>query len=294
MTPALLFKQLATSVAHPLNTIFNVSLSTSQIPNAWRSAIVTPVFKSGLSSDPSNYRPISLTSPACKILESIINDSIIEYLLTNDLLSKQQYGFLNKRSTTIQLLDCITAWHQNLSSKHQTDVIYLDFAKAFDSVVHAKLLLRLENYGITGHVLQWIHDFLNNRTQKVRVGSSLSSPSSVSSGVPQGSVLGPTLFLIFINDICRVICNDVEMKLFADDVKLYRNIIDESSCNKIQTCLDNIFAWCNAWQLKLSPTKCAVLSIGYKKYDFCYKINNIAIQHVIFFKDLGVIVDQSL
>jgi len=112
--------------------------------------------------------------------------------------------------------------------------------------------------------------------------------------VPQGSVLGPTLFLIFINDICDVINNDSELKLFADDVKLYREIIDESCCHKIQCCLDNIFNWCNAWQLNLSPTKCAVLSIGYKSYDFCYKINGIPIQYVNTFKDLGVTIDSSL
>ena len=95
------------------------------------------MFKKGLSSDPANYRPISLTSTACKILESIIKDNLIEYLCTNNLLSKQQYGCLSKRSTTTQLLDCSSAWHHSLTSKHQTDVIYLDFAKAFDSVVHA-------------------------------------------------------------------------------------------------------------------------------------------------------------
>jgi len=292
--PALLYKQLSSQLAHPLNIIFNISLSTSKIPNAWRSAIITPVFKKGVSSDPSNYRPISLTSTACKILESMIKDNLTDYLYANNLLSKQQYGFLSKRSTTTQLLDCSDAWLHNLKSRHQTDVIYLDFAKAFDSVVFTKLLFKLESYGITGNCLHWICDFLTNRTQRVKVGSALSSPSSVRSGVPQGSVLGPTLFLIFINDICNIVNNDVELRLFADDVKLYAEIIDETCCYKIQSCLDNIFSWCNAWQLNLSPTKCAVLSIGYKGHDFCYKINSVAIQYVNVFKDLGVTIDGSL
>jgi hypothetical protein len=269
-------------------------LSSSKIPTAWKSAIVTPVFKKGLSSDPSNYRPISLTSSACKILESIIKDHILDHLLSNNLLSKQQYGFLSKRSTTSQVLESSNAWHRNQSSKHQTDIVYLDFAKAFDSVVSAKLLHKLNCYGINSLPLNWIQEFASNRTQRVKVGSSLSSPSLVSSGVPQGSVLGPILFFVFINDICNLVTNDVEIKLFADDVKLYLEITDDSSGCKIQSCLDNISRWCNEWQLNLSPTKCAVLSIGYKGFDFCYKVNNIAIQHVSSFKDLGVTIDQSL
>jgi len=291
---ALLFKQLSSQLAHPLNTIFNISLSTSKIPTAWRSAIITPVFKKRIASDPPRYRPISLTSTACKILESIVKDNLIDYLNTNNLLSKQQHGFLSKRSTTTQLLDCSIDWYHNLKSRNQTDIVYLDFTKVFDSVTYTKLLYKLECYDISGHILYWIRDFLSNRTQRVKVGSSLSSYSPVCSGVPQGSVLGPILFLIFINDICNIITNDVEMKLFADDVKLYLEICNELCCSQIQCCLDNIFSWCNAWQLKLSPSKCAVLSIGYKGFDFCYKINNIAIQHVNSFKDLGITIDQAL
>lgn len=292
--PALVYKKIAHYVAFPLNTIFNVSLSTSKIPKAWKSAVVTPVFKKGLSRDPSNYRPISLTSAACKILESIISDNINEHLSLNSLLSKHQHGFLKKRSTTTQLLQCCNVWHVNQASKNQTDVIYLDFAKAFDSVVHAKLLYKLECYGITGLALNWIKEFLSNRTQRVKVGSSLSTYSQVTSGVPQGSILGPLLFLIFINDICDIIGNNVEIKLFADDVKLFFKITDNSSHSKIQSCLDNISQWCNDWQLKISPSKCAVLTIGKKHSDFCYKIDNATIQLVNSFKDLGVTIDNSL
>ena len=215
-------------------------------------------------------------------------------MLINNLLTKQQFGFLNKRSTTTQLLECSNKWNLHLKNKHQTDVIYLDFAKAFDSVVHAKLLHKLEGCSISGLTLKWIKEFLNNRTQCVKIGSSISSSSLVRSGVPQGSVLGPILFLVFINDICNVISKDVDVKLFADDVKLFMNITSEASEIIIQSCLDNISQWCNDWQLYLSPSKCTVLSIGTKGYNFNYKINNIPIERVNFFKDLGVIIDQTL
>ena len=224
--PMSVLKKLSRPIAIPLSLIFNLSLSTSTLPAHWKSAVVSPVFKKGSASDPSNYRPISLTSTSCKILESILKDNIIDHLLINGLLSKQQHGFLAKRSTITQLLDCCKDWMQNINRNSQTDIIYLDFAKAFDSVVHSKLLLKLERYGIDGLTLKWINAFLTNRTQKVKVGSYMSSSSIVTSGVPQGSVLGPVLFLIFMKDICNLPNFDANMILFADDVKLYRTLKD--------------------------------------------------------------------
>ena len=215
-------------------------------------------------------------------------------MLKNGLLSKQQHGFLAKRSTITQLLDCCKDWMQNINRNSQTDIIYLDFAKAFDSVVHSKLLLKLERYGIDGLTLKWINAFLTNRTQKVKVGSHMSSSSIVTSGVPQGSVLGPVLFLIFINDICNLPNFDVNMKLFADDVKLYLTLKDKVGSEKIQKLLDSISQWCNEWQLNLSPSKCVVLSLGRTPSKFMYNINNLPIQHVQNFKDLGVTIDPLL
>ncbi|MDW0252237.1 MAG: reverse transcriptase family protein, partial [Nitrososphaeraceae archaeon] len=294
LLPAYLYKQLAMSIAYPLNIIFNLSLSTSKLPADWKAAIVTPVFKKGLASDPSNYRPISLTSTACKILESVIKDHIVAYLISNSLISPKQHGFLSRRSTTTQLLECCDIWHQHLSSKKQTDVIYLDLAKAFDSVVHSKLLYKLEYYGISGLALNWIRDFLCNRTQCVKIGSALSSSTLVGSGVPQGSVLGPLLFLIFINDMCEVVCDGVDMRLFADDAKLFHTISNLSSSATLQSNLDNILKWCCDWQLQLSPSKCAVLSIGHRGFNYSYTINNMPINRVDTIKDLGVTIDGSL
>ena len=142
--PVTVYKNLAHSICRPLCEIFNLSLSSSSVPTVWKQAIVTPIFKKGSSNDPSNYRPISLTSTACKILESIVKDCVLTHLLANDVLSPHQYGFLAKKSTTCQLLDCCVDWMHNMSLKKHTDIIYLNFAKAFDSVVHSKLLYKLK------------------------------------------------------------------------------------------------------------------------------------------------------
>ena len=181
-----------------------------------------------------------------------------------------------------------------MSHKLTTDVIYLDFAKAFDSVVHSKLLFKLECYGINGLTLQWIKSFLCGRTQKVKIGSSFSTSATVTSGVPQGSVLGPVFFLVFINDICNSCDCGAQMQLFADDVKLYLGVKNQLSFDVIQNTLDRITNWCRVWQLNLSPTKCAVLSIGGTTSRFAYKIDGVTIPRVNSFKDLGVTIDSSL
>ena len=158
------------------------------------------------------------------------------------------------------------------------------------------MLFKLQCYGIGGFTLDWIRAFLNNRSQKVRVGSSLSTPVAVTSGVPQGSVLGPLLFLLFVNDISDLTNNSscVKIKLFADDVKLYAAVTNRSNCIEIQHCLDRIFNWCIAWQLNLAPLKCVVLSIGHNTFDHTYFINNIPVKHVSSYDDLGIMTCSSL
>ena len=252
-----------------------------------------PVHKKGSITDPVNYRPISLTSSACKVLEAIVKDRILEHLNANNLLSPQQFGFLTKRSTCTQLLECTRDWNKSVASKTQTDIIYLDFAKAFDSVTFSKLIIKLEYYGITGLTLLWIKDFLHLRKQQVKVGNSLSSNVAVTSGVPQGSVLGPILFLVYINDL-HIEASSVSVKIFADDVKTYTTISNLNSHCSLQSCIDKIAAWGDAWQLTLSPTKCAVLSIGPTLIPPMYKINGVSIPIVENFLDLGVKIDQNL
>jgi len=164
----------------------------------WRTATITPIFKKGISSDPGNYRPISLTSTCCKLLESLIKDVILIHCASNSIISKKQHGFLSRRSTDGNLLECINDWTLALSNRNSVGAVYVDFSKAFDSVCHTKLIAKLSAVGIGGNLLSWIGEFLRDRTHCTKVGSSISAPTRVLSGVPQGSVLGPLLFVLYI------------------------------------------------------------------------------------------------
>ena len=180
-------------------------------------AIVKPVFKKGNALDPNNYRPISLTCVICKMFESIIKNQLLLYLEGGSIISRAQHGFLSKHSTTTNLLESLNDWTKSLESKQFVKVLYVDFEKAFDRVSVPKLLQKLKSIGISGRLFECICSFLSNRSQSVRVGTALSTSLNVVSGVPQGSVLGPFLFLLFINDLPDALDDTCSTKLFADE-----------------------------------------------------------------------------
>jgi len=297
--PAEFYKVTDSFVRLPLSLMFNLSIQTGELPDIWRVASVTPIFKKGSPSDPANYRPISLTCVACKLLEIGIKTNLLNHLLRNNVISSSQHGFLSRKSTTTQLLECFLDWNIALNGRNQIDIIYLDYAKAFDSVVHSKLLAKLQSYGIDDLLLGWIRSFLVGRSQFVKIAAARSSAVCVVSGVPQGSVLGPVLFIVYINDICEVVPNGVSVKLFADDAKLYSVFGDTLTPECLQSCLTAISDWSNHWQLKLSPTKCSVLHVAPARTsstsnNFPYHIDNVALPVVNFVTDLGVTYDNKL
>ena len=231
-------------IALPVSILFKSSYISATTPLDWKHALVTPIHKKGDSSFTSNYRPISLTYTLSKVMESIIKDHMLPHLVQNDLLNQNQHGFLPKHSTTSQLLECLYVWSQALDTGQRIDAIYLDFSKVFNSVLHSKLLAKLKSFKFHERVISWINCFLSNRTQAVKCNKSVSKSVPVTSGVPQGSVLGPLLFLIYVNDLPDG-CQPCFTKLYADDVKVFNKITNPNDRLVLQQSLDQLFQWSN-------------------------------------------------
>ena len=255
-------KKTCRTLCFPISVLFRSLLDLHNLPSEWKHSIISPKFKSGSPSDPKNYRPISLTCTCCKVLESIIVAELLEFLNTHKLISKHQHGFLKLHSTTTNLLETINDWTISLSNHKSVTIAYVDFQRAFDTISHPKLIHKLISYGVSGNLLFWIQSFLSNRTQVVRITSSFSSVCGVSSGVPQGSVLGPILFDIFINDLVDIFDGNATAKLFADDLKLYTDITFPSDRHNFQVQLDLLCKWSTQWQLGISYSKCSILQLG--------------------------------
>ena len=217
-----LLQLAAQSLAEPLASQFNESLDQGVLPDAWKTAVVVPIHKKGSKKEPGNYRPISLTCIPCKVMESLIRDELMEFLSSTDQISKHQHGFRPRRSCSSQLLETLEDWCRIIEQGDSVDVIYLDFRKAFDSVPHKRLLKKLCSYGISGKLLRWIEVFLSDRKQQVMVNGVHSDLVPVKSGVPKGSVLGPLLFLLYVNDIPSIV--SCTAKMFADDTKIYTSM----------------------------------------------------------------------
>ena len=286
-----LLKQVLPALAVPIGLLFDSFMSVGKVPVDWKTAIITPLYKKGASSQLSNYRPVSITSIFSKLMERVVAQAIIDFLMQHHLISKHQHGFLSKRSTVTNLLQSLKDWTLSIDNKMQQRVAYIDFAKAFDSVCHSKLLIKLSAYGISGVLHQWIADFLRDRSCKTRVGTDISSSLPILSGVVQGSCLGPVLFIIFINDIVDIFPAGTCIKLYADDVKLYSQL--QTDPVVLQECLQKLDKWSKIWQLPISYSKCNVFNIG-NTSDYIFNIDNYFIDNVKEVVDLGVRMDGSL
>ena len=275
--------------------------------------MVSALFKKGKKSLPSNYRAITLTSIVCKILEKIIVILIQKHLKCNLLEDLYQHGFTISKSTITNLLEALNIWSEALSHGLPVDIVYLDFEKAFDKVPHERLLLQLSKYGIAGEAHEWIKDYLKNRSQRVRVNGHYSTCKPVRSGVPQGSVLGPVLFLIFIADLSPMVKNFIS--LYADDSKLYSYLLDQQegthTAESIQEDINILSEWSRKMQMSFNPDKCVCIHMGHRNKEYQYFLPKIystfntpqSTSYTLYFhplknvtkeKDLGVIVDSDL
>ena len=290
-----LLVELADEIAGPLALLFNKSIEHSCLPCDWKNAYISPIYKNGSKSNPENYRPISLTCILSKIMESFVREKILKHLLDEKLLSRRQYGFITGRSTTIQLLHFLDRCVDIIANGGVVDTVYFDFSKAFDTVPHLRLLDKLKSYGISGAIFEWIKEFLCGRSQVVMVNGEKSIPASVVSGIPQGTVLGPLLFVVYINDILDSVSSDG--LLFADDTKIFRRIASCDDALILQSDINSMEEWAKEWQLKFNLDKCHILTLG-KFHNIMhthrYSIYSNEIEHVFEEKDLGVILDSDL
>ena len=294
--PTRLLKELAQELTPILTIFLQASLNQGKIPLDWKAANISPVFKSGDRHDPSNYRPISLTSVTCKMLEHIIHSNIMDHLDIHTILSDVQHGFRKKRSCTSQLTLAIHDLAKGIDNREQIDVILLDFSKAFDKVPHSRLLYKLDYYGIRGTLHNWLSDFLHNRTQRVILEGSISSSVNVASGVPQGSVIGPLLFLLFINDLPECLSTDCTVRLFADDCMIYKTIKSEADARILQQNLDALQCWETDWLMQFNPNKCKVLHLTNKRKPLLnsYNIHGQPLANTNTAKYLGIHIQNNL
>ena len=291
--PAIILKECAAEISPSLTYLYNLSLSTGIVPDLWKIANVSPVYKKGDKQSCANYRPISLLCITSKILERATLNKIYSHV--SPFITDSQHGFLPGRSTVTQLTAVLHKINNFLDAGTQTDMIFLDFTKAFDSVSHVLLIHKLKTFGFSDVLLQWFSNYLSDRYQNVVLDGISSDPTCVTSGVPQGSILGPFLFLLYTNDIGKNISNETNIVLYADDAKLLRPIHSINDCLSLQLDLDTLQNWSNIWKLSFNSNKCKVLSFSRSaKVDFQYHIHNEPLSRVDEFNDLGVTVSYNL
>lgn len=272
-----------------LTDILQQSFNSGTLPEAWKLANVTAIYKKGDKLDAANYRPISLVSILSKILERIIAENLRPFLIDHNVIQAEQFGFMPQRSTTANLLQAVDLWTSLSDKSIPVDVIYLDFMRAFDKVPKRRLLSKLEHFGVRGKLLKWIEAFLTNRQFRVRVGNEFSSYRETKSGVPQGSVLGPLLFLVYVADLTfNLNCKFV---IFADDIKLMAKAFE---FNNLQASLNECSRWSEKWLIPLNINKCVSLHIGSNNARHMYNINGTNLKQVSEYVDLGVTISSNL
>lgn len=295
LVPSVFIKNSSLTLIEPLTYLFNLSISTCTFPTSWKTSFITPIFKKGDRRNVENYRPISLISCIPKLLDAIMANKLSEAIFS--MIVSEQHGFIKGKSTVTNLLLFSTEVASAFDNNQQVDAVYLDFSKAFDSVSHIKLLSKLKLFGIRGPLLLWFKSYLTNRKQIVKIKDSTSNITDVLSGVPQGSHLGPILFIMFVNDIVTNI-NHAKILLYADDIKIYINVSSEADTILLQNDLNEIISWSINNELFLNTSKCKVLSyFKHRKNNpliATYTIDSNELDRVSVFNDLGVIFDKCL
>ncbi len=292
-----LLKDFETELSVPLEILFNKSLREGEVPSDWRKANVAPIYKKGPKGDPGNYRPVSLTSVPCKILESLIKDKLMEHLIQNKLIKDTQHGFIPGKSCATNLTLFMDTVTKATDEGKAVDIIYLDFAKAFDKVPHQRLLTKLRAKGVDTQTVKWIESWLSNRTQNVNIQGEKSESCDVDSGVPQGTVLGPILFTVYIDDLEVEVTRrllEVLILKFADDTKGAKVIENAGDRDKLQEALDCLCNWAEKWGMEFNVAKCKVMHVGRNNPEYDYTMRGVKLGKTEEEKDIGVTITKNL
>ncbi|MBF2463471.1 reverse transcriptase family protein, partial [Listeria welshimeri] len=275
--PPIVLKTCAPELTSVLTRLFTLSYSKGVVPTSWKVALVHPIPKKGDSTDPSNYRPIAITSILSKVMEQVINAQLLGYLEDHQLISDRQYGFRHGRSAGDLLVYLSHRWATAIESKGEAMAVSLDIAKAFDRVWHKALLMKLPSYGLSEGLCRWVTSFLNGRSIKVVVDGTCSDTKPINAGVPQGSVLSPTLFILHINDMLQT----SNMHCYADDstgdaiytgrANIPRSEVEEYRKKlvlEIETSLEQVSEWGRQNLVLFNPSKTQVCAFTAKKTPF--------------------------
>lgn len=291
--PPLFITECANHLSKPLSILFNTSLKTGTFPDIWKRAYVTPIHKSGNKCEADNYRPISKLCIFSKVFENIVYDQL--FPLVKNSINEFQHGFFAGRSVATNLITFINFLSSSMDKRVQVDTIYTDYSKAFDKINHNVLLRKLSNHGIHGDLLRWLSSYVTNRSQAVTVGGFSSIWKIITSGVPQGSILGPLLFTIYINDIVTCFHN-AHILLFADDMKIYLPISSPDCSKRLQEDLDRLTDYCFRNKLFINISKCCKVTFTRNRVKILhdYTISGLLLTNKDYIRDLGVLLDSKL
>lgn len=291
--PPVFLIRIANYISLPLAIIFNKCIGEGVFPTIWKLANITPVHKGGHKNDVDQYRPISIMSTLSKLFERLVHDII--YPILHNTIIQEQHGFVRKRSTASNLILFANNLFENMDKRIQVDAVYTDFRKAFDKVDHKLLLDKIAFNGIRGDLLRWFSSYITERSQRVLINGFQSSTIKVTSGVPQGSILGPLLFILFINDIKQCFLNS-KFLMYADDLKAFKPIYSINDSYLFQEDLNRLSEYCHQNKLKLNLQKCNFITFSKKvtNVNFTYSLCDAPLIRVESLRDLGILFDHKL